>query len=321
MIELSAGLTVMTGNLSAGQADDHVDVVAGLDDRADAGDLVDLDRHAAQGGGAIDVGDLARGATADGRGAVIWAPVATGCRAIWPMTCDGSVNAPGRICGQIERLGRHLVGLIFVDRGMSTSATTTGPVGRRRPAAVVGRAWAPDEQQDADERHDREEDPDEQDESIRALQVGSPRGIGVTGGTTLAPAQRPRDYTKGLGPLGGNGRKSCTRKVCLQGRRTGASRVVPAAPAGRCARQRETAAGPGGPTAVGSSWWSGLRLDRVADLARAELVADLAAQEDQGDDGDDGDEREDQCVFGETLAFLVRSRNVHDREDQIEVMW
>ena len=37
------GLTVMTGNLSRGQADDHVDVVAGLDDGADAADLVDLD--------------------------------------------------------------------------------------------------------------------------------------------------------------------------------------------------------------------------------------------------------------------------------------
>ena len=34
--------------LVGGEADDHVDVVAGLDDRADAGDLVDLDRDRAQ---------------------------------------------------------------------------------------------------------------------------------------------------------------------------------------------------------------------------------------------------------------------------------
>ena len=48
--ESSTGLTVMTGNLSAGEADDHVDVVAGLDDRADTGDLVDLDRDRPQAG-------------------------------------------------------------------------------------------------------------------------------------------------------------------------------------------------------------------------------------------------------------------------------
>ena len=47
VIESSAGLTVMTGNLSPREPDDHVDVVAGLDDRADAGDLVDLDRDGA----------------------------------------------------------------------------------------------------------------------------------------------------------------------------------------------------------------------------------------------------------------------------------
>ena len=44
-------------------------------------------------------------------------------------------------------------------------------------------------------------------------------------------------------------------------------------------------------------------LERVAD--DAELVADLAAEEDQGDDGDDGDESEDQCVFGKALAVVV----------------
>ena len=49
VIELSVGLIVMTGNLSRGQADDHVDVVTGLDDRPDAADLVDLDRHGSAG--------------------------------------------------------------------------------------------------------------------------------------------------------------------------------------------------------------------------------------------------------------------------------
>src|SRR5437868_1651967 len=45
------------------------------------------------------------------------------------------------------------------------------------------------------------------------------------------------------------------------------------------------------------------RLELAAD--RAELVADLAAQEDEGDDRDDRDEGEDQRVLREALAFLV----------------
>ena len=42
--------------------------------------------------------------------AVICAPVATGWRAIWPMTCDGSVKAPALIAVEGDGLGRHLVG-------------------------------------------------------------------------------------------------------------------------------------------------------------------------------------------------------------------
>ena len=57
VIDWSLGLTVMTGNVA--EADDHVDVVAGLDDRADAGDLVDLDRDRAQARRDVEVEDLA----------------------------------------------------------------------------------------------------------------------------------------------------------------------------------------------------------------------------------------------------------------------
>src|SRR5438552_3813814 len=53
----------------------------------------------------------------------------------------------------------------------------------------------------------------------------------------------------------------------------------------------------------GSSVWRKRGLDRAAD--RAEDLADLTAQEDQGDDRNDRDEGEDQRVLGETLAFLV----------------
>ena len=91
---------------------------------------------------------------------MIWAPVATGWRAICPITCDGSVKAPALI----EVSGRVLVvtcsALMRVDSGMSAAATTTGPSvgGLTVPVAA---AWAADEQQDAHEGYDRQEDPDE----------------------------------------------------------------------------------------------------------------------------------------------------------------
>src|SRR5204862_5756335 len=54
-------------------------------------------------------------------------------------------------------------------------------------------------------------------------------------------------------------------------------------------------------------------LDGIAD--RAQDLADLAAQEDEGDDRDDGDEREDQRVLGETLALLVLREAGDERVD------
>ena len=91
--------------------------------------------------------------------AVIWAPVATGWRAICPTTCDGSVKAPALI----EVSGRVLVvncsALIRDESGMSAAATTTGPSVGGGALAVVARS--PDEQQDAHEGYDRQEDPDE----------------------------------------------------------------------------------------------------------------------------------------------------------------
>ena len=116
--------------------------------------------------------------------------------------------------GRAWRRGRRVLvvtwsGLDRASSGMSTVATTT-VAGRRRRRPVAGLRGLRDEHEDADEGDDRQEDPDEQDQPIRTLQVGSPRRDGVTGGTTLAPRQSRRDYTKGLGPLGGNGRKPRT---------------------------------------------------------------------------------------------------------------
>src|SRR6478672_6363375 len=60
--------------------------------------------------------------------AVIWAPVDTDWRAIWPTTCDGSVKAPGRIAVRLIVIVVSSSAVILVDRAMSLVATTTGPV-------------------------------------------------------------------------------------------------------------------------------------------------------------------------------------------------
>src|SRR6187402_2259661 len=102
------------------------------------------------------------------------------------------------------------------------------------------------------------------------------------------------DYTKGLGPLGGNGRKPSV----MQGRLQGSGQVP----------ETERPPGPRRVPAADSVVGSGL--DRVAD--GAEDLADLATQEDEGDDRDDGDQRQDQRVFREALAFLITIKEVHD---------
>jgi len=51
-------------------------------------------------------------------------------------------------------------------------------------------------------------------------------------------------------------------------------------------------------------------VERASDVA--ELVAHLAAHEDQGDDGEDRDESENECIFGQTLAPLVTTNECDD---------
>ena len=132
---------------------------------------------------------------------MICAPVATGWRAICPMTCDTSVKAPALIAVEVDGLGRHLVGAGSASTaGCPLAATTTGP--------VVG-GLAP-----------------------RARRLGSRTSRRIPTKATIArktptsrtsrfdrfklilpdewcdrwhhssTAQRARDYTKGLGPLG-----------------------------------------------------------------------------------------------------------------------
>ena len=47
----------------------------------------------------------------------------------------------------------------------------------------------------------------------------------------------------------------------------------------------------------------------------AQLVADLASQEQERHDRDNRDQGEDECVFGETLAILVIARD--ERPSQV----
>src|SRR5580765_271924 len=118
-------------------------------------------------------------------------------------------------------------------------------------------------------------------------------------------ARRRRDYTKGLGPLGRFGRKPSVLKGAPQGCRNGPGRDTKRplrSPGGvvfwsRC----------GAPAAL-----TGDGVDRAAD--DAELVADLAAQEEESDDGDDCDQGNDECVFGQSLAvgFAVEAIQVAD---------
>src|SRR6516165_379777 len=65
-------------------------------------------------------------------------PVAIGARAIWPTTCETSVNAPGRIVVIGTVLTWTWSARMRVDSGMSAIATTTGPFGLGVPFGWLG---------------------------------------------------------------------------------------------------------------------------------------------------------------------------------------
>ena len=98
VIELSCRVEGHDGELVAGEADDHVDVVAGVDDGADAGDLVDLDGHRAEAGRDVDRA-AARSLLVSKSAASSWAPVVIVRRAIWPTTRLGRAEG-GRSCAR-----------------------------------------------------------------------------------------------------------------------------------------------------------------------------------------------------------------------------
>ena len=151
---------------------------------------------------------------------VIWAPVATGSRAILPTTWEVSEKAPGRIPSSGSSVRVSEDASIRDDSGMSVVRDQDVSGGRRLVRRV---ARLPHEQEDPDERDDREEDPDEQDQTIRALQVVTPREA-CDRWHHCSTGQEARDYTKGLGPLGGNGRNPCVTQGFLQGSCRGSRR-------------------------------------------------------------------------------------------------
>ena len=120
---------------------------------------------------------------------------------------------------EVEHLDRDLVGA-DATRQRDVRRRDDDVSGGRRgrcPGTATPATAISGEDDDRDKCHDRQEDPDEQDESIRALQVGSPRQRWCDRWHHSSTAQEPRDYTKGLGPLGGNGRKSFVLQGSLQG--------------------------------------------------------------------------------------------------------
>ena len=164
--------------LVAGEADEHVDVVTGVDDGADARDLVDLDGHrpeagrdvddAAAGRRGVEVGglelavgdDRAGGRSGRRRGSAYWKAVVL------------------RSASILRSWTVEHVGVTVVPSGMSLVAMTVGStVGIGASAPSGGALSAAQEQGDAHKGNDRQEHPDEQDKPIRALQVRSPRVV------------------------------------------------------------------------------------------------------------------------------------------------
>ncbi len=127
-------------------------------------------------------------------------------------------------------------------------------------------------------------------------------------------ASEPRDYTKGLGPLGGNGRKSSVSQGTLQGWGVaGAPRTGRADTVHRADRRKPAGRWSGGPCFECLA--RQVPSDRVADVA--EQAAHRATEKNECDDRDDGDEREDECVFREALPVVGRSSEC-DRIERID---
>src|SRR3954447_25373903 len=117
---------------------------------------------------------------------VIWAPAATGWRTTWPITCEGSTNAPGVIAARSTTLVVTWSARMRVESGMSTDATTTGPV---VGATGVG-VGPPPRTRTRIPTHATiaKKTPTSRTSRFERFKLVLPEGC-VTGGTTLAVAQ------------------------------------------------------------------------------------------------------------------------------------
>ncbi len=188
----------------------------------------------------------------DGR-RVIWAPVATDWRAIWPTTCDGSVKAPGRIAVRLSRDRAQLIGRdLGRERDVLGRDDDRPGRGRRRRRRAAAAAATAGEEQDARRRRRSPGRPRRAGRGdSSASSWFSPRRMRCDRWHHSSTAQRRRDYTKGLGPLGGKDRKSCTPQGSLQG--CGSVPLVARPATTRWVVRggtKKTAAGPEGPTAA-----------------------------------------------------------------------
>ena len=132
--------------------------------------------------------------------AVIWAPVATGWRAIWPTTCDTSVKAPGLIAVEGDDLGRHLVGADprrqrDVGWRRRRPDPRSGGLSCPSPAALRTRSRIPTKATIA------RKTPTSRTSRFERFKLILPDEW-CDRWHHSSTAQRARDYTKGLGPLG-----------------------------------------------------------------------------------------------------------------------
>ena len=170
--------------LVAGDARDHVHVVAGLDDRADTGDLVDLD-----------------GARLEGR-------AASRCRRISPWAPPGDGGRGDRVrrsrpgwrahlADDLGGLRERTLGAILRAGAPSASARTPDLAGQRDVGVrdedeirwSVACSWScvSHDERSLDERNDARKTPTSRTRRLERFKLLLPERL-VTGGTTVAPA-------------------------------------------------------------------------------------------------------------------------------------
>ncbi len=181
------------------EADDHVHVVAGLDDRADAGDLVDLDRHAALGRRAVDLSRVPTCAAGQGPG--------RDRPRRWRRSGGRSGRRPGRRRRRRPCPGRRSgsawtvtwSAAMRVPSGMSVVAMTVGSSVGARSACRSGLSPRRGSRMPTNATIARKT-PTSRTNRFERFKFSLPRGLMCDRWHHCSTAQNARDYTNGLGP-------------------------------------------------------------------------------------------------------------------------